>query len=305
MPVHHGAAFIGSALASVAAEAPDGVEVRIYNSADDGGAALRVAEGFTDQLQIVWQDRPDLKPWTSKTNLGVAEAHTPYIAMLHQDDLWLPGHLTAVRQAVDDYPDTTMSIGASHFAGPDGRLLSEWRLPFTPGPHSGSDLSDALLVQNTVAIPSPVIMKDAWLACGGMDEALWYTADWDLYLKLARLGTVAVRPDSTTAFRLHGGSLTMAGREDMHEFRYQLETVLQRHLVGDEQLRRGIQQQAQASIAVNCALAAASSGKLGELPKAILTLAKLGPVGLASYIARSRIIDRLRPRLRLRLAGGL
>ena len=116
MPVHFGADFIGSALASVASESPVGVEVRIYNSADDKGAARRVAERFSDQLSIIWQEREEIKSWTGKTNLGVSETEAPYIAMLHQDDLWLPGHLAAIRQSISDDPEAAMSIGSSRFA---------------------------------------------------------------------------------------------------------------------------------------------------------------------------------------------
>ena len=305
MPVHHGAGFIGSALASVAAEAPDDVEIRIYNSADDDGAARRVAESYQDRLSIIWQDRFDLKPWTAKTNLGVSEARAPYIAMLHQDDLWLPGHLSSIRQAIDEFPNAVMSIGPSRFAAADGQLLGEWRLPFSPGEYPGADLIDALLVQNSIAIPSPIIARDAWQACGGLDDQLWYTADWDLYLKLAEAGAIAVRPGATTGFRLHGGSLTMTGSSDLVAFREQLETVLDRHLQSQDKLPDGVVSRAKASIQVNCALAAASSGGLGQLPKAFIALARLGPRGLAKYFADSRIVDRLRPRLRLKLAGGL
>lgn len=304
MPVHFGAKFIGSALASVASEAPDDVEVRIYNSADDNGAARQIAENFSDQLSIIWQEREDIKPWTCKTNLGVSETKAPYIAMLHQDDLWLNGHLSAIRQAIAANPEAVMSIGPSRFADAGGRLLSEWRLPFPPGSHEGKELIDALLVQNSIAIPSPVIRRDAWLACGGMDEALWYTADWDLYLKLAKAGSIAIRPRATTAFRLHGGSLTMAGRSDLSEFHQQLECVLERHLEGLSSLSPALVSQAKASIDVNCAIAAASIGDLRHLPKALLSLAKLGSMGLASYAKQSRIIDRVRPRLRLKLSGG-
>lgn len=304
MPVHFGADFIGSALASVAAEAPAGVEVRIYNSADDNGAAMCIAEGFSDQISIIWQERADIKPWTGKTNLGASETMAPYIAMLHQDDLWLPGHLAAIRRSIKDNPDAVMSVSPSRFADSEGRLLSEWRLPFSSRSHEGCDLIEALLVQNSIAIPSPVIKREAWLACGGLDDALWYTADWDLYLKLARAGRIAVRPEATTAFRLHRGSLTMTGRSELSEFRLQLESVLERHLKGLANTPDALVARARASIDVNCAIAAASVGKLGHLPGALLALAKLGPNGLASYLKQSRIIDRVRPRLKLKYSEG-
>ncbi|AEG50401.1 glycosyl transferase family 2 [Sphingobium chlorophenolicum L-1] len=304
IPVHKGEQFLAATLASAAAEKPEGVEFRIYDSGDDGGAARRVADPFFAHMKIFWQDVPDLKPWTAKTNKGVYEAGATHIVMLHQDDLWLPGHLSVVRRAIANWPEVAMSVASSRFVAADGRLLSAWRLPFTPGLHRGATIADALLVQNSIAIPSPVIRRDAWLACGGMDEALWYTADWDLYLKLARLSDVVVRERMTTGFRLHGSSLTMAGSREAAEFRGQLERVLEKHIENIEILPREIDI-ARASIAVNCALAAAGNGDFSRLTEALFAIAKLGPRRAIRYIRQSRIIDRMLPRLRLSIAGSL
>ena len=302
MPVHGGAALLGATLASAANEHPDGVEFRLYNSHDDGGAARQVALRFADRLDIVWQDTPALKPWTAKTNLGVTEARAPHIAMLHQDDLWLPGHLTAVRAGIAHHADAAMTVASSRFVGPAGQDLGRWRMPFVAGRHAGLDFARTLIVQNTIAIPSPVISREAWLASGGLDDDLWFSADWDLYLKLAKHGDVFVRPQATTAFRIHAGSLTMTGSRDLADYRRQHDIVLARYgvIAANGTLRR-----ARASVAVNCALAGAARGQKGALPGALLRLAALGPLGLWRCLSETALIDRVRPRLALARAGSL
>jgi hypothetical protein len=304
IPVHQGEHFLAATLASAAAENPEGVEFRIYDSGEDGGAARRVADPFFAHMNIVWHDTPDLKPWTAKTNRGVSETPAAHVVMLHQDDLWLPGHLSVIRQAIAAWPKAAMSVASSRFVAADGRLLGAWQLPFGPGVYSGLEMAAALLVQNSIAIPSPVIRRDAWLACGGMNEELWYTADWDLYLKLIQLGDIVVRGSMTTGFRLHGGSLTMIGSRDAAAYRDQLEWVLDSHVQTIRLLPRRVERKARASATVNCSLAAASGGDLSKLTGAFLAIAKLGPVGAASYIHQSRIVDRLWPRLQLALTGG-
>lgn len=306
-PVHGGETYLGATLASAAAEPCAGIEFRLYDSGADGGAARAVAERFADRLDIVWTDRPDLKPWTAKTNLGVTEARAAHVVMLHQDDLWLPGHVAALRGAIERMGagGAALSIAPSRFVSAEGRLLSAWGLPWKAGRHAGRELARTLLAQNSVAIPSPVIQREAWLAVGGLDDELWYTADWDLYLKLAQIGDVDVRASATTAFRIHGGSLTMSGRTDPSAFRRQLEIVLERHMPGLGPLPAGLEKRALASVAVNCALADASAGRLAGLPAAALAVAGLGPLAWGRFLAESRIVDRLWPRLRLFLAGGL
>ena len=51
-------------------------------------------------------------------------------------------------------------------------------------------LIERLVVQNFIGIPAPTIRRDAYLSIGGLDDALWHTADWDQYLKLAAIGSV-------------------------------------------------------------------------------------------------------------------
>ena len=311
VPIHGGATYLGATLKSVAAEVANaggpqdrdgGVELRLYNSADDDGAAQAIMEQFTGQLDIVWQDVHQLKRWTAKTNLGVTEARAPHVAMLHQDDLWKPGHLAALSAARAAAPAAALSIAPSCFVGPNDQPLGDWRLPFAPGLHLGRDVARTLLVQNSIAIPSPLIARDAWMASGGLDDSLWYTADWDLYLKLARQGDVFVRTQVTTAFRVHGQSLTVIGSRDSVKFHFQLQAVLERHMPALEPLPRGIAARARAGIMMNCALAQAANGNPGALVRALWRLMTLGPVGAVRFMGESRLIDRLIPRFRLALA---
>ena len=147
---------------------------------------------------------------------------------------------------------------------------------------------------------------EPWLAVGGMDEDLWYTADWDLYLKLAAHGSVCIRPETTTAFRLHGSSLTMTGSRRSEDFAAQQDLVLARHLPAlPVPARRRQERLARASVAVNCALAARSARQPARLGAAVGALAALGPLGMVRFLRATRLIDRVMPRLRLSMAGGL
>ncbi len=307
MPIHNGAHFLEATLASAAAEADAGMEFLCFDSGDDNGASREVAERFAGRMDIRWTATPDLKPWTSKTNLGVRQARAAHIVMLHQDDLWLPGHGRELAKTVRDMSEGNypLSIGPSRLVGSKGQDAGSWNLPFRPGRIAGRELASTLLVQNTISVPSPVVDRAAFLSAGGMDDDLWYTADWDLYLKLALLGDVLVRPGATTAFRLHGGSLTMTGSGNIAEFRAQQEAVLERYLPQLMPLRSGVLARARASVAVNCALAAASRGQLGALAPAMMRVLLLGPWGWYRFLHDTRLVDRVGGRLLLKLARKL
>lgn len=304
VPSHNGERWLKAALQSVAEQNDPGIEIVLLDSSATP-ASLEIAAGFADRLDIRADSRPDLLPWPAKTNAAAAMARAPWLSMLHQDDLWLPGRALAVRRWLDAQPDAVMHLHASIIVDGAGKRLGRWRCPLPEGEKLPSQtLLARLLVQNFIATPAPVIRRDAYLAVGGMDEQLWYTADWDLYLKLLFVGPVYYHREALAAFRIHGSSLTVSGSRAIDDFRRQLEIVRDRYLGRLPSGDAATTQIAAVSIDVNVALAAAANGRPGSLVSAVGRLLALGPCKLARYLRDSRIIERLLPRLRARLAGG-
>ena len=306
MPVHCGEAWIEPTLDSLAAEAAEDVEVVVIDGSPDDRTAA-IVNRYASRLSLDLVSRPDLANWRTKTNFAVERARAAHVCWLHQDDLWLPGRLAAIRSWVEADPDATLHLAPTLIIDQDGRTLGTWRCPLPAGASVPSQLVlERLLVQNFIAAPTPVFRRDAWLACGGLDVDLWYTADWDLWLKLASQGPVRYHDLATAAFRIHGSSLTMTGSRDPADFEAQMCVVLDRHMDRLADARTAaVGRAARASIKINVALAAASGGGRGALVKAAGYLLALGPRGLFRYLRDSRLIERVAPRLRARWSGAL
>jgi glycosyltransferase involved in cell wall biosynthesis len=276
MPVHDGAEWIGATLESVAAEPMQSVELIVIDSSPNDDTAL-IVERYADRLPLQLLRRPDLKPWQAKTNMGVELAVGEYCCILHQDDLWLPGRVGSVRRWIAGTPDAVES----------------------------QFILQRLLVQNFISVPAPVFRRSAWLECGGMDDQLWYTPDWDIWVKLSRAGLVVYHDELTTAFRLHGSSLTVTGSRDLDDFRAQMKTVVDRHLGSiTAESRRAVERLARASIDLNVSLAAASAGSATALARAAGNLLSLGPFGMFRYLTASRLRERVLSRVRARMRGA-
>ena len=306
MPVHDGERWLPLTLESAAAQDCSGVEFIILDSTS-GDACTAIVSRFADRLHIRYDHLPELTSWPAKTNLAVERASAGHVTMLHQDDLWDADRTAAAREAIRAAPDAVLFLNPSRIVDEHGRALGLWRCPL-PADRllDGRKVAERLLVQNFVAIPAPIVSRRAWLETGGMDEALWYTADWDLYLKLLARGPVFYRNRPSTAFRVHGSSLTVSGSRERPDFRQQMQQVFDRHshLVPASELPR-IRRRANASIAVNCALAQASAGSTKALLPALAEVLSLGPAQALAYLRDSRVLERALPRLRARLAGAL
>jgi hypothetical protein len=303
MPSHFGERWIDLSLRSIAAEAADGIEILLIDSAGSS-AARDIAQDHSHRLRIRIFERRDLLSWLSKTNFGVRIAQAEHICWLGVDDLWLPGRAAAVRAWVVAFPETPLHFAPSAIIDKDGRELGVWRCPL-PAERALESVfvTDRLLVQNFMAAPAPVFRKDAWLSCGGLDESLWYTADWDMWLKLAARAPTYYHDAITVGFRIHSGSLTVTGSSKTEDFKHQMETVLERHLSGLGPPSKRVERAARFSIAVNAGLASASKGDFTELFRAASRLALLGPGGIRRYLRDSRIVERVVPRVRAKLTG--
>lgn len=302
MPVHRGENWLVPTLESLAFEADPGIEILFFDSSPDE-RSLDIARQFGSHLNLVIERRTDLPGWPEKTNAAVAKARAPHVAMLHQDDLWLPGRAAALRRWIDRAPDCMLHLAPTQIVDGKARARGIWRCPLPNGKVPEQLLAARLPIQNFISVPAPMFRRDAYLAVGGLDPALWYTADWDLWVKLARYGSVHHHPEVTTGFRVHGGSLTMTGSRSLVDFEEQMRTVLDRH--ADWHGAGASRAEAEASIRVNIGLAGAAAGKAGGMLTALRALLALGPVGLVRYIQVSRIVERLLPRLRCKLAGEL
>jgi glycosyltransferase involved in cell wall biosynthesis len=305
MPVHAGADWLGDTLESVVREPTQGVEVLIFDSTPDDSCEAIVAR-YAKRLSIRYRRTPEILPWPAKMNAAAQIARGGHLAMLHQDDLWLPGRIAAVRRAIAVWPDAAMFLNPSHIVDGAGRTMGVWRCPLPANvPLGTSEVAGRLLIQNFVSMPASVIRAQAWRDAGGMDDGLWYTADWDLYLKIASQGDTVYSPDVTTAFRIHQGSLTVKGSRDAAGFLEQMERVIDRHIgLIPAAGRQRTLKTARASAAINTALAATVHGRPLAIVRAAWALLTLSPSEIARYVRNSRLHERVLPRLRAKVAGS-
>jgi hypothetical protein len=307
MPTHCGEKWLGDTLDSLVAQSVRGFECIVIDSSPDSGTRDLLAT-YADRLDLEIHIRPDLDNWRSKTNYGFRVARAPVVSMLHQDDYWLPGRTALLHDWLAAQPQAVMHLHPSFIIDGKGRRLGTWRCPL---PHDGAPvpagmLLERLLVQNFISVPTPAIRRDAYLSVGGLDEALWYTGDWDLYLKLARSGDVVYHAEPLSCFRIHGQSLTVTGSRGALDFEGQMRQVLNAHVAAlPEGRREAVLPTAHASITVNAALAAANNGQVSAVFRALAAILQLGPLRAMRYLRDSRLVDRVVPRLRARLVGGL
>ncbi|HWG44485.1 MAG TPA: glycosyltransferase [Gemmataceae bacterium] len=302
MPTYNGAAYLAAALDSIAAQGQDDIEVIALDDGSTDGT-LPLLHRYADRLPLRIVARGRIGSWVANTNHGLSLACGEYVCYLHQDDCWLPHRLATLKARTAAHPEVTLFLHASVFIDATGQQLGTWRCPLSPYRSLRPDsVLERLLVQNFIAIPAPLFRREAALRVGGMDERLWYTADWDFWLKLAAAGETLYDPRPLACFRVHALSQTVRQSRDSGAFRRQHEVVLQRHLPGwlrrHAELQAILPQVAEFSTELNTALTGSLHGQIPNLVALLGRWLALGPVGWHRFLRDSRIAERVLARLR-------
>jgi GT2 family glycosyltransferase len=300
MPTFNGAAYLATTLASIECQQDDQIEVI---AVDDGSsdATLSILQGRCGRLPLRVIASGRVGNWAANTNIGLAEARGKYACFLHQDDLWLPGRLQVVRRLLAQAPRSVLLLHPARYIDAQGRDLGVWRCPLPAGHNGAGLITEQLLVQNFIAVPAPVFAREAALRVGLLDETLWYTADWDFWLKLAATEPAMYYPRPLAAFRIHSQSQTAQGVARAAEMRRQIEAVLQKHLPPWEAAHPGrveVGQTARMSLEVNHALAGWAHGTWPNGLSLACKFLALGLRGWFRFFRDSRLVERVTARLR-------
>jgi GT2 family glycosyltransferase len=121
-------------------------------------------------------------------------------------------------------PRALLAYGAHTTSWPDGRRLAHDQTGFPEG-----WCADAFLDRNWIHSPGQtLIRRDALERLGGFDQDLAGSDDWDLYLRLARLGPFVRVPGEALIYREHGAN---ASRDAVAHARDHLR-VMNKHMRG-------------------------------------------------------------------------
>jgi glycosyltransferase involved in cell wall biosynthesis len=304
MPTYNGSSYLSQALESIISQGDQDLEVLAVDdgSTDDTVAILRA---YSNRLPLKVVEQKRIGNWVAATNRGLEMATGEYVSLLHQDDVWMPDRLRSIRGHLEAAVPRALLVHPVWYVDSKGRSVGRWRCPLparTPLPPSV--VTERLLVQNFISVLGTVFPRKLALEEGRLDERLWYTADWDLWLRLARQGTTLYLPRMLGAFRVHSKAMTATRTEHSDEFRWQLEAVLLRHLPDvkmDRPTRQVVEAAARFSVDVNVALAALLHRRRANLGRLVQRSFTLPPAVWRRYLRDSRILERVSSRLRARL----
>jgi GT2 family glycosyltransferase len=213
--------FLHAALSSVLSQ--PGVVTRV--AVVDGGSTDETADvlaGFRNRL--AWCRMAPDDGQTAAINEGIERLvdlfpHVAYVGWLNADDVIMPGGLTVLADAMEDNPAWVAVAGRAHLISASGGVLSE-----IPTSRFDAAVFDHMC---TIAQPATLVRREAWQTVGGLDTHLQMCFDYDLWWRLAGLGTIGyVDSAVVAASRDHEATKTRTRRAEYFQEGMQ---VVRRH----------------------------------------------------------------------------
>jgi GT2 family glycosyltransferase len=129
------------------------------------------------------------------------------INWLGDDDLLYPGSLTQAAKALNNHPEALMVFGSCDYIDPRGNIVwtnrsGQWAVPLL---RFGPDL---------IPQPGALFRRQAFKAVGELSEKYSWAFDFDLFIKLSKLGKIMFIGSTLSAFRWHPKSLSVGFRSN-------------------------------------------------------------------------------------------
>ncbi|MEO6392085.1 MAG: glycosyltransferase [Pyrinomonadaceae bacterium] len=191
----NGADYLREAIDSVLAQTHQPLEIIVV---DDGSTdhTAEVCRSYGDRVRYFYQENDG----TNGAGARAAAMHAAsgeWIAILDQDDRWLPQKLERQLAKLGEMPDAQMIFTGYRPIDKSGQAAGA-SVQTTPE----GDVFHLLLTVNPYCASSALVKRTA-VETFGLPEPRPGPADYELWLHLARHGKAAVVPECLTEYRTH------------------------------------------------------------------------------------------------------
>ncbi len=261
IPAYNAAASIAEAIDSILAQTITVSEIIVV---DDGSSdkTAEIVASYGSPVRLITQ--PNNGPSHAR-NHGALQSDAVYLAFLDADDSWQPPKLACQLRLLQRHPEAVLCYTGLLEIYSDGRRVAQ------PGVNPAR-LKKVLRVGNPGITPSCVMIRGkTFRNLGGFDLTRKGCEDWDLWLRLHRIGRFCAVTEPLTNYRISTTGLSSNADLIYSDFEKLLDGILLEDLHGIK--KRLWKRRIQSYQNYNAALTARGAGEfVKELQYMLLSL---------------------------------
>lgn len=210
MSVYNGACFLREAIDSILNQSFGDFEFIIVDDGSNDNTWEILSEySFRDKRIILLQNKTNIG-LTKSLNRCLSVSRGLYIARQDDDDISLYDRLKKQVDYLDNHTDVILVSGNYDRIDENNRLIKSMKL----------DCDDKTILwhltfYNYIGGHSQVMFRrDKAIKLGGYSESFTHAQDYDLWLRLSKIGKIAIIRDTILKYRVHDNRITSKNSEE-------------------------------------------------------------------------------------------
>jgi len=205
IPCYNAAKYLRETIDSVLAQQYDGpFEVVVADDGSTDGSYV-IGESYGPPVRMVPKPADAKRGTPVALNRGLRATIHPFVAILAADDVFLPGHVTALATVLSALPELGLVYDDSYMMTEDGRLIGPWDGRAQPAVLTPDDLLPA----SRFGACSVMVRRSVFDRVGLFDETLRHSEDHDMWLRIVEQFPAAHVPIYGFKYRMHANQKSL------------------------------------------------------------------------------------------------
>jgi glycosyltransferase involved in cell wall biosynthesis len=208
IPAYNSTMYLEKTLSSVLCQDPGAAEMQI--EVVDDASTMGDPESLVRRVggeRVGFIRQPRNVGGVANWNACVEKSTGEWIHILHQDDVVFPGFYARLKEALENRNDVGAAFCRNAFIDENDRWL--WTAePEAATPRILTDFIEKIGVSQRIQFPSIVVKRTVYETLGGFRGDLSYSADWEMWIRIAAHYPIWYEPSILAAFRCHSAQWT-------------------------------------------------------------------------------------------------
>lgn len=191
-------------------EALEGVRKQTFRDYE----IIAIDDGSKDETREWLAKQPDVRCVFNEQNLGTYEtlnvglrlAQGEFIAVLNDDDVWLPNKLARQVELLDAHPGVGLVHTGGHFIDGEGKRTEGNPLGFAFPTFETGDILLGLVYENKIIASAALARRACFDELGGFNREYFGSGDWEMWFRIAERWHVGFVDEPLTLYRVHGAN---------------------------------------------------------------------------------------------------
>ena len=175
---------------------------------------VAIDDGSTDGTREYLSEQPDVACVFNRENLGtyatlnvgLERSTSELVAVLNDDDVWMPEKLARQVALLDNHPEVGLVHTDGEFINGEGGVFSGAPLGFRFPRFDTGDVLLGLVYENVIIASAALFRRSLVPTVGPFDETYFGSGDWNMWFRIAEVAHVGFVPEKLTQYRVHGAN---------------------------------------------------------------------------------------------------